>query len=92
MDTVDVVSGVGYGRDGGRFHDVYRVVTNLAVLGFNPARLISVHPGVEPDEVLANTGFPLQTSETSTTREPTAEERKLLDRLDPDRRREREVP
>src|ERR1044071_2098205 len=38
VDAVDVVSGVGYGRDGGRFHDVYRVVTNLAVLGFGPAR------------------------------------------------------
>jgi acyl CoA:acetate/3-ketoacid CoA transferase beta subunit len=92
VDAVDVVSGVGYDRDGGAFHDVYRAVTNLAVLGFNPARLISVHPGVEPDEVLANTGFALDTSETSTTREPTAEERELLARLDPDQRREREVP
>ncbi|HEV2784438.1 MAG TPA: CoA-transferase [Actinophytocola sp.] len=96
VDAVDVVSGVGYHRlDGpaGRFHDVYRVVTNLAVLGFvdGTMRLVSTHPGVTPEEVAEQTGFPLDTTDVGTTRTPTDEELRLLDELDPDGRRHREV-
>lgn len=99
VDAVDVVCGVGYDRlDGsaGRYHDVYRVVTNLAVLDFATAdrtmRLVSTHPGVEAGEVLAQTGFPLDTTEAGTTRLPTEAELRLLDTLDSGRRRDREVP
>lgn len=99
VDAVDVVSGVGYNRatgSAGRYHDVYRVVTNLAVLDFagegHTARLVSVHQGVSVDEVIERTGFPLHTNDVSTTRQPTDEERALLDRLDPAGVREREVP
>ena len=98
--TVDVVTGVGYDRaqatGAGRFHDVYRVVTNLAVLDFathdHSMRLVSPHPGVTREEVLARTGFPLDTSTTQQTRHPTEAELGILDELDPEGRRHREVP
>jgi acyl CoA:acetate/3-ketoacid CoA transferase beta subunit len=97
VDSVDVVSGVGYDRVNGaasRYHDVYRVVTNLAVLGFVDGMmcLVTVHPGVPPAEVAAQTGFPLDTSDVGTTRLPTDQELRLLDTLDHERRRDREVP
>ena len=97
VDGVDFVSGVGYDRaNGARFHDVFRVVTNLAVLDFggpgHTARLLSVHPGVAVEEVRRETGFPLAGDSVATTREPTAAERRLLDELDPGNLRGKEVP
>jgi acyl CoA:acetate/3-ketoacid CoA transferase beta subunit len=96
VPAVDMVSGVGYHRGGGPFHDVYRVVTNLAVLDFDTddhtMRLVSVHPGVDPDQVRDATGFPLSGKEVGITREPTDEELRLLDKLDPRGRRHREIP
>jgi acyl CoA:acetate/3-ketoacid CoA transferase beta subunit len=98
VERVDVVSGVGYDRAAGlRFHDVHRVVTNLAVIDFETpdrsARLRSIHPGVDPDEVAAQTGFAVVTDGVPATREPSAAELELLrTRLDPDGRREKEVP
>lgn len=101
VDAVDFVSGVGYDRAIGaaaRFHDVYRVVTNLAVLDFetpdHAMRIASVHPGVTVDEVRDETGFPLVVpDDVPTTREPTDEELKVLrEVLDPKGIREREVP
>jgi acyl CoA:acetate/3-ketoacid CoA transferase beta subunit len=94
VERVDVVSGVGYDRAGGPYHDVYRVVTNLAVLDFHggTTRLVSTHPGVDPVEVAEQTGFPLDTTDIPVTRQPTDEELALLDTLDPDGRRHREVP
>lgn len=96
VSEVDVVSGVGHNRDGGRFHDVYRVVTNLAVLGFDAEsgsmRVISTHPGVELEQVVENTSFPLLTNDTEVTRTPTDEEVRLLETLDPAGMRRKEVP
>jgi acyl CoA:acetate/3-ketoacid CoA transferase beta subunit len=100
VERVDVVSGVGYDRAraaGLRFHDVHRVVTNLAVFDFDTPdgsmRLRSVHPGVDPDEVVEATSFPLVTDPVPTTREPSERELELLRTvLDPDGRREKEVP
>lgn len=97
VPSVDVVSGVGYDRDGGRFHDVHRVVTNLAVLDFggpgHSMRLVSVHPGVSVADVVAGTGFELAIDEVTRTREPNAAELLLLrEELDPAGHREREVP
>jgi acyl CoA:acetate/3-ketoacid CoA transferase beta subunit len=96
VPAVDVVSGVGYDRPGGRHHDVFRVVTNLAVLDFanghRTMRLASTHPGVGVGEVLERTGFPLDTSDVTTTRLPTEDEKRILAELDPTGRREREVP
>ena len=99
VPSVDFVSGVGYDRgDVGPYHDIHRVVTNLAVLDFatpdHSMRLASVHPGVTAAEVQAHTGFPLVVPEyVPTTREPTDEELKLLrEVLDPNGVRDREVP
>jgi acyl CoA:acetate/3-ketoacid CoA transferase beta subunit len=106
VHRVDVASGVGYdrARDAGpsaqRFHDVHRVVTDLAVLDFETAdrsmRLRSVHPGVSVEEVQEATGFALagtDVSQVAQTRMPTDEELRLIrEVVDPEDRREREVP
>jgi acyl CoA:acetate/3-ketoacid CoA transferase beta subunit len=100
VESVDFASGVGYDRAvgaAGRFHDLYRVVTNLAVLDFatpdHSMRIASVHPGVTVDEVQAESGFPLVADDVPTTREPTDDELGLLrDVLDPKGYREKEVP
>ncbi|MGN6609270.1 MAG: CoA-transferase subunit beta [Jatrophihabitans sp.] len=97
VERVDFVSGVGHDRAGDApFHDVYRVVTNLAVLDFggpdHAMRLVSTHPGVTVDEVQAQTSFPLHVDDVVVTREPTDDELHLLrDVLDPRSVRDREV-
>jgi acyl CoA:acetate/3-ketoacid CoA transferase beta subunit len=95
VSEVDVVSGVGYDRSGGPFHDVYRVVTNLAVLDFGgplrTMRLVSVHPGVSVADVVEQTGFPLDVNGWCVTRSPSDDELRLLDSLDPAGRRHGEV-
>jgi acyl CoA:acetate/3-ketoacid CoA transferase beta subunit len=102
VEKVDLVSGIGYDRAarvGGaaRFHEIRRVVTNLAVLDFQTPdhrmRLRSVHPGVSVDDVVEATGFELAGLDTvETTRVPSDEELRLIrDVLDPRRTREREV-
>ncbi|MFG1612800.1 CoA-transferase subunit beta [Nonomuraea wenchangensis] len=93
VPRVDMVSGIGTDR-GAR--DLRRVVTNLAVLDFatpdGSMRLASTHPGVSVADVVAATGFELTVpAEVPVTREPTAGELDVLDRLDPGRAREREV-
>jgi acyl CoA:acetate/3-ketoacid CoA transferase beta subunit len=100
VPAVDYASGVGYDRALGvsaRFHDVHRVVTNLAVLDFggpeHAMRIVSVHPGVTVDEVQAATAFELAGDDVATTREPADEELRLLRELiDPKGARDREVP
>ena len=103
VEHVDMVSGVGYDRLAGapaaaRFHEVRVVVTNLAVLDFggpdHRMRLRSVHPGVEVEEVVAATGFPLVTEgEVPTSRLPSAEELQLLrEVLDPAGAAQKELP
>jgi acyl CoA:acetate/3-ketoacid CoA transferase beta subunit len=74
------------------------VVTNLAVLDFetpdNTMRLASVHPGVTVDEVVAATGFELVIpDDVPESRVPTDDELRLLYTvIDPEGRRETEVP
>jgi len=90
VEAVDVVAGVGN-------HHVHRVVTNLAVLDFatpdHTMRLVSVHPGVEVDDVLRQTSFSLPHDDVTETRLPTDEELHLLRTvLDPKGHRDREVP
>jgi acyl CoA:acetate/3-ketoacid CoA transferase beta subunit len=103
VERVDVVSGVGYDRaaalgPGGRFHEIVRVVTNLAVLDFDTPehrmRLRSVHPGVTVGEVVAATGFELVVDgDVPESRVPTDEELRLLyEAIDPNGLREQEVP
>lgn len=104
VEDVDLVCGVGYDRAAAlgarerRFHDLKRVVTNLAVLDFETPdhrmRLRSVHPGVSVDEVVAATGFELAAVGAVTeSRLPTGEELRMLrEVIDPTGLREREVP
>ena len=100
---VDVVTGVGYDRAlaagpaATKFHGLRHVVTNLAVLDFETPdhrmRLRSVHPGVSVEDVVAATGFELVVpTDVATSRLPTEAELALLDRIDPDGERYREVP
>ncbi|MCB9531546.1 MAG: CoA-transferase [Myxococcales bacterium] len=102
VERVDFVSGVGYDRAaelgaGARFHEIRRVVTDLCVLDFQTetrsARLVSVHPGVTVDDVVAATGFaleiPASVPETAT---PGDEALRLIrEVIDPTAQRDREV-
>jgi acyl CoA:acetate/3-ketoacid CoA transferase beta subunit len=102
VPQVDVVTGVGYDRAAAagaaarRFHDVRRVVTNLAILDFETPdrtmRLRSVHPGVTVDDVVAATGFELVVADDiEVSRLPTQAEQALLERIDPSGERYAEV-
>jgi acyl CoA:acetate/3-ketoacid CoA transferase beta subunit len=106
VEQVDVVSGVGpkrakaAGRGASRYHDVHRIVSNLAVLDVrgpdDTLRLLSVHPGVTLPEVREATGFDLHVDADGPvpeTRLPTTEELVLVKEvLDPKGLRFKEVP
>ena len=74
-------------RGGGPF----RLITDKAVLGFDEqthsAKVISLHPGVSAQDVIENTGFPLNLPrDVPCTPLPTAEELRLLrEEIDPKR-------
>jgi acyl CoA:acetate/3-ketoacid CoA transferase beta subunit len=103
VEQVDMASGVGYDRAAGltgrarQFHELRRVVTNLAVLDFagpdHSMRLRSVHPGVSVSDVADATGFLLAAPyQVPQTRQPTDAELALIrERLDPDARRDEEL-
>jgi len=103
VEQVDMVSGVGYDRAmslggwGARFHEIRRIVTNLAVLDFagpdNAMRLRSVHPGVNVSDVADATGFLLAAPfEVPQTRLPSGAELKLIrEQLDPTSLRDQEL-
>ncbi|MEW1634945.1 CoA-transferase [Streptomyces sp. NPDC093801] len=103
VERVDMVSGVGYDRaeaagpSAARFHRLPRVVSDLGVFDFagpgHAMRLASLHPGVTVDQVRAATGFELAIGpEVPYTREPTAEELRLIrEVIDPKGLRDREV-
>jgi acyl CoA:acetate/3-ketoacid CoA transferase beta subunit len=100
---VDCVSGVGndraaaLGREASRFHDLRRVVSNLGVFDFGgperSMRLVSVHPGVSVEDVVAQTGFELTLPPSvPESRAPSSEELRLIrEAIDPEGAREREV-
>ncbi len=103
VEEVDVVCGIGYdraaelGEQSARYHEIRRVVSNLAVLDFetpnHSMRLRSVHPGVTIDEVVEATGFSLVIpADVPMSRIPTPDELAIMDELDPDGLRHREVP
>ncbi|MCX7732289.1 MAG: 3-oxoacid CoA-transferase [candidate division WOR-3 bacterium] len=68
----------------------YRVVTNLALMDFEPnskrMRLIGLNPGVTVEQVLANTGFDLLLADNIVINsEPTAEQLRILrEEIDPE--------
>jgi acyl CoA:acetate/3-ketoacid CoA transferase beta subunit len=99
--SVDMVSGVGYDRasalgNGGRFHEIRRVITNLGVFDFDTPdhrmRLASLHPGVELQDVLDNTGFDLVVPDgVDKTPVPAPEVVGMLRELDPQGFAQKEV-
>jgi acyl CoA:acetate/3-ketoacid CoA transferase beta subunit len=102
VPAVDTVTGIGWDRAaalgrGGRFVDVRRVVTNLAVLDFETPdrrmRLRSIHPGVTVEEVVAATGFELVVPrDVGESRLPTPDELRLIrEVIDPDGARDAEL-
>ncbi|MEM0004730.1 MAG: CoA-transferase [Desulfurococcaceae archaeon] len=87
-EKVFYVTSPGYigGRDrrevGLRGGDIV-VITDMAVLKFNKNKgrmdVVSIHPGIKIEEVINNTGFPLEIpSDVPTTPEPTEHELKVL--------------
>ena len=97
VDKVDFVTSPGFLRgrtsrsDSGLISGgMYRVVTDLAVLGFDPEtramNVAALHPGVTLEEVRDNTGFELLAGpEPATTAPPRADELAALRELDPER-------
>ncbi len=91
---VDVVGSVGYNEERWpqgvkrEFVDLRLMVTDLCVMDFrgpqHAVRVISLHPGVNFEQVQAATGFPLLKAERiATTPEPSAEQLAIIQRLDP---------
>ncbi len=102
VPKVDMVSGVGYDRaaelgpEASRFHEIRRVVTNLGVFDFETPdhrmRLVSLHPGVELQQIIDNTGFELVIPEgVDTTPVPTPDVVGVLRELDPQGYSQKEV-
>ena len=93
VERVDFVTSPGYltGGDARRRAGLTRgapsaVITDLAVLGFDPRsklmRLDALQPGVTVDDVMANTGFePLIAPSVEELAPPTAEELAALELL-----------
>ena len=98
VERVDFVTSPAYldGGDARRkagllFGRVSRVVTDLAVMGFDPTtkamRVEALHPSVTLDDVRRNTGFELGVADPlGSTDPPTETELRILRQLDPDRR------
>ncbi len=79
-------SRIELGMRGGGPH---RIITDKAVLGFDPqsrcAQIVSIHPGISFEQVAANTGFPLHhPDEIPVTPLPTGEQLRILrEEIDP---------
>ncbi len=97
VERVDFVTSPGY-LDGGASRSdaglitggMYRVVTDLAILGFDEEtrrmKVEALHPGVTPDDVQANTGFEvLIDTGVAVTEPPRASELAVLREPDPER-------
>ena len=100
--NVYIVSGPGYdkmktlGAPANRFHNVHRVVSNLGVFDFstpdNRMQLVSVHPGVEIEQILENTDFEIEVPEKiEESRLPTDSEIEIIQLIDPEGARYSEV-
>ena len=97
VQTVDFVTSPGFltgnssRRDAGLIAGgMYRVVTDLGMLGFDEGskrmKLLAVHPGATAEQVQQNTGFELLVAaDLDVTDPPTENELAVLRHLDPDR-------
>ena len=83
VEKVDFKTGIGF-EEGKEKRIV--VVSNKAVFEATKEglKLVSVHPGVTLDEVLSEMSFEPIVAEYTTTPQPTDEEMKILEKLDPD--------
>ncbi len=84
------------GRPSNRYHDLYRVVSNLGVFDFdtpdNRMRLRSIHPGVEVSEIIENTDFEIVIPENlELSRLPSEAELEIINVIDPTELRYSEV-
>ena len=97
VEKVDFVTSPGFLTGNSTRHDtglisggMYRVVTDLAIMGFDgktkSMKVEALHPGVTAEEVRDNTGFDILIGkDVSVTKAPTDEELSVLRHLDPDR-------
>jgi len=97
VENVDFITSPGWVHGGTSRRDagltaggMYRVVTDLAVMGFDEQqkrmKVLALHPGVTLGEAQDNTGFRLLVAEQLGTTEPPSErELSVLRHLDPDK-------
>jgi glutaconate CoA-transferase, subunit B len=97
VGKVDFITSPGFIRGGTSRHDsgllaggMYRVVTDLAIMGFDETtkrmEVLALHPGVTIDEVRDNTGFDLVVADKlEKTAPPSERELQVLRHLDPDK-------
>ena len=96
VEKVDFITSPGFIDGGGSRRDsglpvggMYKVVTDLAILGFDPGTremmVEAVHPGVTLEEVRDNTGFDIKANGVDSTTPPRDQELSVLRGLDPDR-------
>jgi glutaconate CoA-transferase subunit B len=95
VPRVDYITSPGYGTGGNWRNEVglprggpATVITSLGVMRFDAqtreAVLVSVHPGIDVDRVMANTGWPLIIADPlEITAEPTEHELAVLRHFDP---------
>jgi glutaconate CoA-transferase subunit B len=96
VEKVDFITSPGFIEGGTSRHDaglptggMFKVVTDLAMLGFDPRSremmIEALHPGVTLQQVRDNTGFAIKENGIETTMPPTERELSVLRVLDPDR-------
>jgi glutaconate CoA-transferase subunit B len=97
VERVEFVTSVGFGsgpgdraRLGLRGRGPVKVITDLGVLEPDPATceltLTQIHPGIDPDQARAGTGWPLRVApDLAVTAPPTADELRALRMLMPGR-------
>jgi glutaconate CoA-transferase subunit B len=97
VKAVDFVTSPGFLTGDNSRHDagliaggMYRVVTDLSMLGFDEGskrmKLLALHPGVTVEQVQQNTGFDLLVAaDLPATNPPTENELAVLRHLDPER-------
>ena len=97
VEKVDFITSPGFLNGNSTRHDtglisggMYRVVTDLAIMGFDEMtksmKVEALHPKVTAEEVRDNTGFDILIDENvGVTKAPSDEELSVLRHLDPDR-------
>ena len=97
VEKVDFITSPGFLTGNSTRHDtglisggMYRVVTDLAIMGFDEMtksmKVEALHPKVTAEEVRDNTGFDILIDENAgVTKAPSDEELSVLRHLDPDR-------